>query len=257
MRVIYSALLTATLTLFLSAPGFGDSQTYSPIGNSLQSSSGLTLTVDQLDLIEKPGSTQLVIRYTQRNETPDKTIPEGRFKLFMIGGKGTPQYGAFNKLFPGDTRTRSHIWEWDKSEQPWLIEWEADFFAMAPTSTGLKFKVGQLEPVPPAIQKPTPTPSASLERPTPTVSATSTPSALEKTQPKIEISSKSATRKILVSCTFCKGRTLAIHVNGFKTWSKMIQENSVLTSLTVTKGRKLVTVKLSGGLVEMKTFTFK
>lgn len=123
-----------------------DGFTYTSIGASAVAPAGLTVTVNSLQLIEKTGSVQLVLNYSQRNNTLDKKLDEGSFKLFFTDGTSEPQYGGFNAFFPGDGNSRSYTWEWLKGKEPWLIEWEAGFFAGKPTSSGLKWKVGPSYP---------------------------------------------------------------------------------------------------------------
>jgi hypothetical protein len=196
------------------------------------------LTVTQLELVEKSGSTQLKVTYTEHNGTPDKELLQGSFKLFMTNGESSPQYGGFNKLYPGDTKTRSYTWEWVKGKSPWLIEWGAGFSATAPTLDGIKFKVGPLGAEPLAY--------APLD---------------EKSSPSFlgpDISIKAEAKRFTVTCSECKGRVMAIYVGGVKSWSKLIQSlQKVTVTLPSSKGAKLVTVKLSGGLTKTATFKFK
>lgn len=124
--------------------------TYQPIGASVRLRSGLEVRVSELQLIEKAGSTQLYLTYTQTNRSSRAKIDEGSFKLFFTDGTSQPQYGFFNTLFPGDSWSRSYTFEWTKGKRPWLIEWDSDFFATKPTSKGLKWKVGPDYPAVPA-----------------------------------------------------------------------------------------------------------
>lgn len=120
--------------------------TYQPLGVSVKSSTGLVVTVSDLQLIEKVGSTQLIVTYSQTNSSTRKQVDEGSFKLFFTDGASMGQSGFFNSLFPGDSKSRTHIFEWTKGRQPWLLEWEADFFATKPSAKGLKWKVGSEYP---------------------------------------------------------------------------------------------------------------
>ena len=123
---------------------------YQPINASLKSKSGLEVKVSDIQLIEKVGSTQLLLTYSQTNRTTKTKLDEGAFKLFFTDGTSLPQYGLFGALFPSDSTSRSYTFEWAKGKKPWLIEWEAGFFASKPTSSGLKWKVGPDYPAIPA-----------------------------------------------------------------------------------------------------------
>ncbi len=145
-----------------------DGYTYQTVGAPAQASSGLTITLDSAQLIEKTGSFQLRIVYTQKNNTSDKKLDEGRFKLFFTDGTSEPQYGFFNSLFPGDVIAgRTYTWEWVKGKEPWLIEWDAGFSTNKPTTNGLKWKIGSSYPTSSPSQTATPSPSPSSS-PTPT-----------------------------------------------------------------------------------------
>ena len=142
MKKIASALLA--LVLMLSMTGLGanaSGKKNQEIGVPAVSAKGLTVVVNSMDVIEKTGSIQVAISYTLTNNTASKKLDEGSFKLFFKGGKGEPQYGGFNYLFPGDTLTRSYTWEFTKKKKPLVIEFDADFFSKKPTAKGLKWKV--------------------------------------------------------------------------------------------------------------------
>ncbi len=153
MKRLISVFVAASLSIVGLSASANDGFTYTNVATPALAPTGLTVTVNSLQLLDKPGSTQLVISYTQKNNTADKKLDEGSFKLFFTDGSSEPQYGGFNSFFPGDGNTRSYTWEWLKGKEPWLIEWEAGFFAAKPTPNGLKWKVG--------ASFPTPTPSGS------------------------------------------------------------------------------------------------
>lgn len=158
-------LLASTASFLIVIAGLAtsasasDGFTYQQIGVAATPPSGLTITMNSLELVEKSGSVQLLINYTQKNNTPDKKLDEGSFVLFYTDGTSESQYGFFGSFFPGDGNTRSYKWEWLKSKEPWLIEWNAGFGAAKPTAAGLKWKVGPSFPAPSA----TPAPTASTE----------------------------------------------------------------------------------------------
>lgn len=161
MKKLITFFVTLITFLGTEAVHASDGLSYQQVGVVAEASSGLSVTVNSLTIVPKSASTQLVISYTQRNNTSDKKIDEGSFKLFFTDGSSEPQYGFFNSFFPGDGNTRSYTWEWLNGKEPWLIEWEAGFFTREPSSSGLKWKVGSSYPgaIQPADPVATPVPS--------------------------------------------------------------------------------------------------
>ena len=142
MKKVGSLLLAVVLAMSMSSLSANASgKKNQEIGVPAVSAKGLTVTVNSMDVIEKTGSIQVAISYTLTNNTASKKLDEGSFKLFFKGGTGEPQYGGFNYLFPGDTLTRSYVWEFKKKKKPLVIEFDADFFSKKPTAKGLKWKV--------------------------------------------------------------------------------------------------------------------
>lgn len=207
-----------------------DGFTYQQLGVAAAAPKGLTVTLNSLQIVEKSGSTQLVINYSQKNNTADKKLDEGSFKLFFTDGTSEPQYGFFNSFFPGDGNTRSYTWEWLKGKEPWLIEWEAGFFTAKPTATGLKWKVGSNFPAP--SPAPTPSPTATLTpAPTPSPTATPTPSATPSPEPTFQPSSPEVPPRVTLRWTgdilnfsaqglWLKNDMLIIRVGASTVWSR-------------------------------------
>lgn len=176
MFSVFAAGLSASAT---------DGFTYAAVGTEALAPGGLSVTINSLQIVEKAGSNQLVINYAQKNKTTDKKLDEGSFKLFFTDGSSEPQYGGFNAFFPGDGNVRNYTWEWLKGKEPWLIEWQADFFARTPSATGLKWKVGSSYPAPIAVPTPTPTPEPTFTvEPVPTVSETPVPTVTPTNAPE-------------------------------------------------------------------------
>lgn len=173
MKKFLAIILLVALSL-AGIPASGAKYKYQPIGVPAKAKSGLSITVDSMELIEKSGSVQLVVTYTQKNNSSTKKINEGSFKLFFTDGTSEPQYGSFGSFFPGDGSTRTYTWEWLKKKKPLLIEWEAGFFARKPTARGLKWKVED------SAARPSPSPSESA---TPTPTESSTPASTSTTSP--------------------------------------------------------------------------
>lgn len=100
----------------------------------------MTVKVTQLDLEPRSGSTRLNLTYVMENNTSSSEVTEGSFKLFFTDGTSLNQFGFFNTLFPGDSNSRSYVFEWVGSKTPDLIEYDAGFFQDNP-GNGLKWKV--------------------------------------------------------------------------------------------------------------------
>ena len=103
--------------------------------------SGVTVTVHEITVTEKAGFNEYYIRYTLENNTSDKVIDEGSFKIYFKGGGGEPQYGSFSRLFPSEHIARSYTWKVLKTEEVYLIEFEGDFFSAAPGTDTLKWGI--------------------------------------------------------------------------------------------------------------------
>ena len=113
------------------------------IGISYVASDGLTVTLNSFTITEKTGSYQYVIAYTLTNDKPDQAIIEGTFKMYYSNETGgLPQYGSFDKLFPGDTKSRTYSFEELKSKPFGVLEYHHDhFFKSMPLEDSLKWKI--------------------------------------------------------------------------------------------------------------------
>ena len=117
--------------------------TFCQIGVPYIADDGLTVVLNSLTITEKSGSYQYTINYTVTNNTADKAIDEGTFKMYYKNESGgLPQYGFFNKLFPGDTRNRTYTFEELKSKPFDVLEYSSDnFFSPEPLVNSLKWEV--------------------------------------------------------------------------------------------------------------------
>jgi len=124
------------------------------IGVSYQAVDGLTVTLHSFQIIEKTGSYQYTITYTLENNTPDKKILEGAFKLYYRDTSGgLPQYGFFDYLYPGDSITRTYTFEELKDALFDVLEYHHDnFFSDEPLEDSLKWKVVYPDSIPPITQ---------------------------------------------------------------------------------------------------------
>lgn len=122
---------------------------------ALVADNSLTVTVKSIEITEKAGSNVLTILYNQLNATPDKKLDEGSFKLFFADGTSQPQYGGFGYFFPTDTRDRSHSWEFLKTQEPLVVEYNAGFFSAKYDTAKLNWvmpgKPCNLTPTAPAV----------------------------------------------------------------------------------------------------------
>lgn len=105
---------------------------FTPLNSPTLAPDGMTVTVNSITRVEDVGSVRLTINYTLANNTTDKELDEKGFKLFFSDGTATPQYGFFNSLFPGQSRTGSYTWEFLKGKIPTVVEYGSDFFAKDP-----------------------------------------------------------------------------------------------------------------------------
>jgi len=136
-RVLVS--IVALVASFLPASVASASDSCKQLNAPAQADDLLTVTMKSISVVEKTGSFQLTIIYEQKNNTSDKKIDEGQFKLFFTDGTSTPQYGFFGSFFPGDLRERSYTWEYLKSVTPMVISYNAGFFATEPSSYKLNW----------------------------------------------------------------------------------------------------------------------
>jgi hypothetical protein len=120
------ALCFSTLTFIQPASAADGCAT---LNAGLVADNNLTVTMKSIEITEKAGSNLLTISYNQLNATPDKKLDEGSFKLFFADGSSEPQYGGFNYFFPSDTRDRTYSWEYLKTKEPLVIEYNAGFFS--------------------------------------------------------------------------------------------------------------------------------
>ena len=120
------ALITSTFTVPTAATA---ADSCAALNSALVADNSLTVTMKSIEITEKAGSNLLTISYNQLNATPDKKLDEGSFKLFFADGTSEPQYGGFNYFFPADTRDRSYSWEYLKTKEPLVIEYNAGFFS--------------------------------------------------------------------------------------------------------------------------------
>lgn len=215
-KFVATFVLSALVFVSTIQSSQADTYDFNSVGNSYTDSDGLTITVDSLDLVPKSGSTQLTIRYTQKNQTSDKKLDEGSFKLFFTDGTSEAQFGFFNSFFPGGQSQRSHTWEWLNTKQPWLIEWKADFFAKEPTSVNFKWKIGSAVP----DSSVTPMPSSS-----PTPSQNQTPGAPTQGATKPYVSWGIRGSKVVVVIENAVGKKFTAAPTGQKTINEIVDSS--------------------------------
>lgn len=100
------------------------------------------LTVNMSSIIrnDEGGYYSYTIDYSITNFTKD-AIDEASFKIFFDDGTSTPQFGFFNKLYPGDSTKRTYSFKVLKSQNVKCIEYGSDiFFNQKPKAYSLKWK---------------------------------------------------------------------------------------------------------------------
>ncbi len=146
------ALVASVFTVPTIATAAGEC---AALNTPLVADNSLTVTMKSIELTEKAGSNLLTITYNQLNATADKKLDEGSFKLFFADGSSEPQYGGFNYFFPADTRDRSYSWEFLKTKEPLVIEYNAGFFSAKYDTSKLNWvmpgKPCNLIPTPPPV----------------------------------------------------------------------------------------------------------
>lgn len=146
------AVVFSTLTIPHAAKA---AEACAALNVGLVADNSLTVTMKSIELTEKTGSYLLTISYNQLNATVDKKLDEGSFKLFFADGTSQPQYGGFGSFFPADTRDRSHSWEFLKTQEPLVVEYNAGFFSAKYDTAKLNWvmpgKPCNLTPTAPAV----------------------------------------------------------------------------------------------------------
>lgn len=108
----------------------------------VSSDNGLTVVVKKIEVNNKSGYKEYTISYSEENKTRDKVIDQGTFKVYFKDGTSQPQYGFFNKLYPGDKEDRVFTFKCLNDTKPLLIEYGSEqFFKEEPTSETLKWKL--------------------------------------------------------------------------------------------------------------------
>ena len=129
-RFAIGLILIFIFSIFLGRPvAASANELCSALNLPLVADNNLTVTMRSITVEEKIGSKVLSITYNQLNATVDKKIDEGSFKVFFTDGSSEPQYGGFGTFFPGDTRDRTHSFEFLKAKEILAIEYNAGFFS--------------------------------------------------------------------------------------------------------------------------------
>lgn len=100
---------------------------------------GLTVTLTSFTFIDNGSYYKYTANYTQKNNT-STPIDEGQLKLYFTNSTAQPQYGFFNKLYPGDSQSRSYTFNVLYTENPWRLEYDHDnFFASNPVTGSIQW----------------------------------------------------------------------------------------------------------------------
>jgi len=103
---------------------------------------GMTVTLESL-VVAARGSNYVdyTVTYVQSNRT-ELAIEEGMLKLYFQKEAALPQYGFFNKIYPGEQLRRSHTFTQVKGEAPTVLEYDSDnFFRASPAPSSLQWPV--------------------------------------------------------------------------------------------------------------------
>lgn len=103
---------------------------------------GMTVTLEKMAVTDRGnGYVDYAVTYVQANKS-NLAIDEGALKLYFQGATPLPQYGFFNKIYPGDTLRRTHIFTQLRTDTPSVLEYDQDnFFRNAPAIDSLQWPV--------------------------------------------------------------------------------------------------------------------
>ncbi|GAB1354029.1 hypothetical protein MASR1M12_27670 [Erysipelotrichia bacterium] len=103
---------------------------------------GLTVTLQSFVKEDTGGYYNYTVTYTQKNNTTTP-IDEGQMKLYLSNNTGLPQYGFFNKLYPGDTQWRSYTFKVLYADSSaWILEYDHEnFFSTSPVAGSLRWEI--------------------------------------------------------------------------------------------------------------------
>jgi len=83
---------------------------------SYKAADNLTVTLNNITLVEKTSTNQYTINYTLQNTNPSQTITEGTFKIYYkMATDGLTQNGPFATLIPNTTVTKTYTFEAPKT----------------------------------------------------------------------------------------------------------------------------------------------
>jgi hypothetical protein len=110
------------------------------VGKPYTAKSGMTVTLESVNVIAHGENyVDYVVTYVQSNHT-QLAIDEGMLKLYLSASSPIPQYGAFNKIFPGDTLRRTYTFTQLKTDVVTVLEYDQDnFFRTAPSPDSLQW----------------------------------------------------------------------------------------------------------------------
>ena len=121
--------------------GFALEARFEQIGEPAVATDGMTVTLESLTFVDNDTFYEYSIQYTLKNET-DSLIDETNFKMYFLNQSGgTPQFGAFGTLAPGESKTRSYTWQEDEGKFGVLEYHDDNFFSDEPLEDSLKWKV--------------------------------------------------------------------------------------------------------------------
>lgn len=84
---------------------------YKKIGTTYKSMWGFDCTVTAIDITTSESRTSCLITYLIKNNTTDKVLNECVFSCTTQGGETIGQYGFFDKIYPGESRSRAYVFD--------------------------------------------------------------------------------------------------------------------------------------------------
>lgn len=139
-KIGYSEQLTFTTPSKGGVPDYN--YEYKEINKKYLADDGLTIKVNSIvkSFIEN-SKTSYKINYTVTNNS-DKEVLENNFTLYSLtGDEKIRQTGFFDKLFPGDSRTRTFTFDALYSKNYHILEYNSDFFENGPNKNKLMWEL--------------------------------------------------------------------------------------------------------------------
>jgi len=121
---------------------------YLLLGVAYEAPDNMYVTILDIIRTNQGGIPQVQVTYKLENRTSGaniKIIDEGSFQCYYSDGGSVPQYGFFNKVYPGESLTRSYTFDEEIGRRLSILEYQhefgANFFSDTPTYSTLKWLI--------------------------------------------------------------------------------------------------------------------